>query len=179
MILSKKLRTVLLLALVFSVVFLAAFLGILSTQSSNSTPSSQAVVINDGMDFRLGPPPNATNVPLDTTITVEALASAALNDLHITPEVPIARIASATTGPLTYLNVFYPAELLKPSISYNVSVTVMDSPVSWVFTTTDEPFKPSISFLLATNAFWIALLTATSITVIAGLAVWFREKRRK
>jgi len=64
MILSKKLRAVLLLAMVFLVVFLGAFLGILSTQSSNSTPSSQAVVINEGMDFSLGPPPNAPNIPL-------------------------------------------------------------------------------------------------------------------
>ena len=177
--LSKKLRAVLLFALVFSVVFLAAFLGILSTQSSNSTPSSQAMVINEGMDFSLGPPPNATNIPLDTTITVEALASAALNDLHIIPEVFIARVTSTTTGPLTYLNLFYPAELLKPSTSYNISVTIMDSPVSWVFTTTNEPFKPSISFYLAINAFWISLSTAASATVIAGLAVWVREKRRK
>ena len=177
--LLKKLRPVLLLALVFSVVFLTVFFAILLTQSPYSTPSSQAVVINGGMDFNVGPPPNATNIPLDSTVTVEALASAALNDLHVTPEVSIARVTSTTTGPLTYLSVFYPAEPLKPSTSYNVSVTIMNSPVSWVFTTTNEPFKPSISFYIAANAFWISLSTAAATTVIAGLAVWFREKRGK
>jgi hypothetical protein len=67
--------------------------------------------------------------------------------------------------------VFYPAELLKPSTSYNVSVTVMDSPVSWVFTTTDEAFKPSICYYFASNAFLISLSTVASTTVVAGLAV--------
>jgi hypothetical protein len=131
------------------------------------------------MDFSLGPPPNSTNIPLDTTITVEVLASAALNDLHLTPEVPIARVASTTTGPLTYLNVFYPAEMLKPSTSYNVSVTIMNSPVSWVFTTTNEPSKPSTSFYLSTHAFWISLSIAAIATVIADLAFWFGEKHPK
>jgi len=102
-----------------------------------------------------------------------------LKDLHITPEAPIARVASTTTGPLTYLNVFYPAEMLKPSTSYNVSVTIMNSPVSWVFTTTNEPSKPSTSFYLSTHAFWISLSIAAIATVIADLAFWFGEKHPK
>jgi hypothetical protein len=177
--LPKKLRLVLILAVVFSVAFLVAFLAILVTQSPYSTPTSQLMVIDGGMDFSLGPPPNATNVPLNTAVSVEALASAGLNDLRITPDVSIAWVGSTTTGPLTYMNLFYPSELLKPSTLYTVSVTIMNSPVSWVFTTTNEPFKPSVGFFLATNKFWISLSTAASVTVIAGLAVWFREKRQK
>jgi hypothetical protein len=177
--LPKKLRSVLILAVVFSVAFLVPFLAILVTQSPYSTPATQVVVIDGGMDFSLGPPPNATNVPLNTAVTVEALASAGLNDLRITPDVPIAWVGSTTTGPLTYLNLFYPSELLKPSTLYNVSVTIMNSPVSWVFTTTNEPFKPSISFFLATNELWISLSIAALVTVIAGLAVWFTQKRQK
>jgi hypothetical protein len=54
----------------------------------------------------------------------------------------------------------------------------MNSPVSWVFTTTNEPLKPSLSFYVSTNAFWISLLTATAATVIAGLTIWFRENAK-
>jgi hypothetical protein len=173
--LPENLRRVLILALVFSAVFLAVFLTILATQSAYSMPMSQAVTINDGLDFNLGPPPNATKVPLDTAITVDALATAALNDLQVTPHVSIARVTSTTTGPLTYVSVFYPAELLKPSTMYNVSVTVMNSPVSWIFTTTNEPFTPSMSVYIATNVVSISLSTAAAATVVAGLAIWFRR----
>jgi hypothetical protein len=173
-----KLYLVLLLAVVFVVSFLTLFLAIFFSQSAHSTPSSYGLILN-GMDISVGPPPNSTNVPLDTTITVDALASAALNDLHLAPEVPIASRYSQVTSSLTYLNTFYPAQLLKPATSYTVSVTVMNEPVSWSFTTTSEPFNPGISFCLATNALWIALSAATSATLIAGFAIWLKRKRAK
>ncbi len=175
--LSKKQHTALRLAVVFSASFLIVFLTILLTQSAYSTPSSYVSIIN-GMDITLGPPPNSTNIPLDTTITVDALASASLNDLHVTPEVNFASVTSETTGPLTYRTMFYPGKLLKPATSYNVSVTIMDVPVSWSFTTTTEPFHPGISYYLATNGLWIALSAAASATTIVGFAVWFKGKRK-
>lgn len=129
------------------------------------------------MDVFLGPPPNSVDVPLNTAITVEAVASAALDDLQITPEVPIAGVYSEVTSPLTYLNSFFPATLLRPATTYNVSVTLMDLPVSWTFTTTAEPFSPGISFYLATNIFWISLAFAVSATVIVGVTVWFKFRQ--
>ena len=176
MYLSKKLHLALRLAVVFSASFLIVFLAIFLTQSAHSTPSTYVLAV-DSMDITLGPPPNSTNIPLDTTITIDALASAALNDLHVTPEVPIASVYSEVTSPLTYLNTFYLAQLLKPATSYTVSVTIMDVPVSWSFTTTSEPFNPGISFYLATNVLWIALSVATSTTLIVGFAIWFKRNR--
>jgi hypothetical protein len=163
---------------VFVASFLTVFLAIFFSQSAHSTPSSYGLVLNS-MDISVGPPPNSTNVPLDTTITVDALASAALNDLHLTPEVPIGRRYSEVTSPLTYLNTFYPAQLLKPATSYTVSVTILNEPFSWSFTTTSEPFNPGISFHLATNVLWIALSAAASATIIAGFAIWFKRKKVK
>src|SRR4030042_2768976 len=98
-----KLYLPLLLLVVFVASFLTVFLAIFFSQSAHSTPSSYGLVLK-GMDISVGPPPNSTNIPLDTTITVDALASAALNDLHLAPEVPIARVYSEVTSPLTYLN---------------------------------------------------------------------------
>ena len=174
--LSKKIRMALILAAVFSVSFLAAYLAIFLTQSGHSTPSSYLSTVNS-MDIGLGPPPNATNVPLNTAITVEAVASAALNDLRLTPEVSIARVYSEASSSLTYLNTFYPATLLQPATTYNVSVTILDMPVSWTFTTTSEPFHPDMNYYLATNVLWISLVFAAGATLVVGIAVWFRFRR--
>jgi len=129
------------------------------------------------MDLTLGPPPNATDIPLDTTITVDALASAALNDLHLNPPVPFAREYSESSSPLTYQTTFYPAKPLEPATNYTVDVTILGAPVSWSFTTTSESFKPGISFLLASNALWIGLSAAALATTIIGFAVWFRRRK--
>jgi hypothetical protein len=172
---NSKVHLALRLAAVFAASFLTVFLVIFFTQSTYSTPSSYVSVIND-MDITVGPPPNSTNIPLDTTITVDALASASLNDLHLTPEVPIASRYSQVTSSVTYINTFYPAEPLEPATPYTVSVTVLNEPLSWSFTTTSEPFSPNISYILATNVLWISLSAATSATLIAGFAIWLKKK---
>jgi hypothetical protein len=138
--LSMKLRAVLLLAVVFSVTFLFVFFAIFLTQSAYSTPS-QYVLIVDSMEVTLGPAPNATNVPLDTTITVDTLNFADLSDLHVTPKVSFAGVTSENSGSLSSLRTYYPAQPLKPATAYNVSVAIEAVPVSWSFTTTSEPFN--------------------------------------
>ncbi len=173
---NTAVRMFLVLAAVFVITFIATYLSIFFTQSGHSMPSSYLLQINN-MDIALGPPPNSTNIPLDTAVTVEAVASAALNDLHLTPEVPIGRVYSEATSPLTYLNLFYPATLLMPGTTYIVSVTIMDEPVSWVFTTTDLPFEPGTNYFLATNVLWISGTSAISLTAIIGYVVWFKFRR--
>jgi ABC-type oligopeptide transport system substrate-binding subunit len=171
---SKKMRTAFVLAAVFASTFLTVFLVISSTQSAYSTPDTYVSVVN-GMDITIGPKPTATDVPLDTTITVDAFSFATLNDLHMTPEVPIVSVAVEVSGPLSYKQTFYPAQLLKPATSYTASVTIRDAPVTWSFTTTSEPYHPTISFYIATYAPWIALATATATTLLAA-AIWHKKK---
>jgi hypothetical protein len=174
--LSKKMRAALILAAVFVYKFLTVFLVISSTQSAHSTPDFY-VSEADGMTVTIGPKPNATDVPLDTTITIDALSSAALDDLRMAPEVPIASVAIEVSGPMSYKQTFYPAQLLKPATSYTVSVTVRDMPVSWSFTTTSELYYPTISFYLATYVLWIAFATAIATTLLVDLAIWYRKKQ--
>ncbi len=175
--LSKKQYVGLFLALTFFASFFLVFIGILLTQSAYSSPSSRLSIINE-MDITMGPPPNSTNIPLDTTITVDTLATASLSDLHVVPEVNFASITSGTTGPLTYRTTFYPDAMLKTSTLYNVSVTIMGTPVSWSFTTTAQPFHPGISYLLATNRLWIALAVAASTAAIVGFVLWLKGKKK-
>jgi len=174
--LSKKLLAALILAAVFASTFLTVFLVISLTQSAYSTPDNYVSAV-DSMDITIGPTPNSTDVSLDTTITIDALSSATVNDLHTAPEVPIALVTSEVSGPLSYKLTFYPAQLLKPATSYTVSVTIKDVPVSWSFTTTSEPYHPTINFYLATYALWIALSAAVATTSIVGFAIWYRKKR--
>jgi hypothetical protein len=175
--LSKKQHTAFFLAGILLASFLIVFLTIFLTQSAYFTPSSDTLVIN-GMDIALGPPPNSTDIPLDSTITVDALASASYNDLHVTPQVTFASVTSETTGPLTYRTTFHPDKLLQPATSYTVSVTIMNTPVSWSFTTAPEPFNPRIGYYLASNALWISVSVAAAATAIGGLVVWFKERKR-
>ncbi len=175
--LYRKQHNALCLAAVFSASFLIVFLTIFLTQSAYSIPSSYTLVFN-GMDITVGPPPNSTRIPIDTAITVDALASASYNDLHIAPTVNFASVTSETTGPLTYRTTFNPDTLLKPGTSYTVSVTIMNVPVSWSFTTAPEPFSPRISYYLATNVLGISLSAAAAATAIVGFAVWCKERKR-
>jgi hypothetical protein len=174
--LSKKLHVTLILVVVFVLTFLTLFLVISNTQSAYSTPGSYASAVND-MTITIGPKPNSTDVPLDTTITIDALSSATLNDLHMAPDVTIALVTSEVSGPLSYKLTFYPAQLLEPATSYTVSVTIKNVPVSWSFTTTSEPYNPTVSFYIATYVLWIAFSAATATTLLVGLAIWYRKKR--
>lgn len=174
--LSKKLHVTLILVVVFVLTFLTVFLVISNTQSAYSTPDNYASGVN-GMTITIGPSPNSTDVSLDTTITIDALSSVTLNDLHMAPDVPIALVTSEVSGPLSYKLTFYPARLLEPATSYTVSVTIKDVLVSWSFTTTSEPYHPTISFYLATYALWIAFATAIATISLVGLAIWYRKKR--
>jgi len=171
---SKREILVLRFATIFAITFLIVFLSITLTQSAYSTPISFSSTIN-GMEITVGPPPNSTNIPLDTTITVDAFASASLEDLRMTPEVKFSNIYSETTGPLTYKTTFCPAKPLEPSSVYTISVTIIQTPLTWSFTTTNEPFESQTHHFLASNGLWIALLIATATTIILGLITWFRR----
>ena len=172
--LSKKLHVASILAPVFVLTFLTLFLVISLTQSAYSTPDNYVSAV-DSMDITIGPTPNSTDVPLDTTITIDALSAATISDLHIAPEVAIALVANEVSGPLSYKQTFYPAQLLEPATYYTVSVTIKDVPFSWSFTTTSEPYHPTISFYLATYALWIALSAAVTTTSIVGFAIWHKK----
>ena len=161
---------------VFALTFLSVFLVISLTQSAYSIPEHYASGVN-GMTITIGPKPNSTDVPLDTTITIDALSAATLNDLHMAPEVPINSVAIEVSGPLSYKQTFYPAQLLKPATSYTVSLTIRNIPVSWSFTTTSELYHPTISFYLATYVLWIAFSTAIATTLLVHLAIWYKKKR--
>jgi hypothetical protein len=176
--LSGKTVKIVLMAAVFPIVFLAVFSSITLTQSPYSSPVPSVLIVN-GMDITVGPAPNATQVPLVTAITIDALASASLSDLQVYPQTSITTWSSETTGPLTYKTIFLPSEPLKPATTYTITVTIVNAPATWSFTTTAEPFKPTLSYTLSTQALWISLASATGAVAVAGFTVWALKKRQK
>jgi hypothetical protein len=91
--------------------------------------------------------------------------------------VPIVLVATEVSGPLSYQQTVYPAQLLKPATAYTVSVKISDVPVMWSYTTTSEPYHPTISFYIATYVLWIAFSTAAATTLLVGLVVRYRKKQ--
>ena len=172
--LSSNMHAALILVAVFALTFIIVFIVILSTQSAYSTPDTYLTAVQ-GMDITIGPKPNATDIPLDTTITLDTFSAATLNDLQTTPNFSIANIAVEVSGPISYKQTFYPAQLLEPDTTYTVSVTVRDAPVSWSFTTTSQPYQPTTSFYLNTYAPWIALAAAAIMTLLVGSSIWRKK----
>ena len=170
----KNKRFFFILIVIFALSFFIAFLLISLTQSAYSTPSQTTIIFNQ-MSITLGPAPNSTNIPLDTTISVDTIASASLTDLYTIPDEKFGHITSYATGPLTYETRYYPGQPLKPDTSYNISVTIFDNPVTWTFTTTSQPFTPELNYYLAKNNVLFTLLTATIITSISGFFIWLRK----
>ena len=171
---SKNKRLFFIFIVIFAISFSTLFLLISITQSAYSIPSQTTIMVNQ-MSITLGPAPNSTNIPLETAITVDTIASASLNDLIIIPDEKFDHITSYATGPITYETRYYPAQPLKPATSYNMSITIFDNPVTWTFTTTSQPFTPEINYYLAKNNVLIILLTATIITSISGFFIWLRK----
>ena len=76
------------------------FLLISFTQSAYSTPTKTNSIFNQ-MSIALGPPHNSTNILLDTSISIDTVASVSLNDLNIIPDLTIDYITSYVTELLT------------------------------------------------------------------------------
>ena len=173
----KKILGLLLLLVVFVVLFLTVYLWVTSTDYGYSMPSWGLSPVSFDIGVSLGPKPNATGVALDTTIRIYTMRDTTVKDLRLTPEVPIARTSEEIGYVPAYgMYTFYPAEPLKPATTYDVSVFIMRETVSWSFTTTSEPLQSEISFFIANNVFWVALLVATAGTSVIGVLVWIKRR---
>lgn len=164
----------LLITTIFLVSFLIVYMTISITQSTYSKPDKKATKF-ETITIAVGPPPNSTEISLDTAIIIDTVASATLYNLQITPETPISHIESIISGPITCEHIIYPAKFLESATTYIVSVNILDVPVLWTFTTTSDSFDPGIGFYLAKNVLLISLTLAVLITIILGLIILFKK----
>ena len=173
---SRKLQLIIGFIIVFLTSFVGTYFSITLTQSPYSTPSKGLLQIGE-ISVSVGPQPNSINISLDTAIIIDTVASAQIENLNITPEIPILYETSSTSGSITYENVFYPKDSLQPSTSYEVSATIFNNSISWTFTTSSNEFQPTISYQLIKNVILISCLSGIIALVIFNLRIWYKNKR--
>ncbi len=110
------------------------------------------------------PPSNATDVPLNTTLTIKWQNAPLLTELNLTPKIQIANVTkNFGSDGVTYIYEF--AEQLQPNTVYNVTLVYGEENntqiKTWSFTTTSAPSLISSSLVGATGATAFAVVALT------------------
>ncbi|MGA2682884.1 MAG: Ig-like domain-containing protein [Candidatus Bathyarchaeia archaeon] len=192
---SRKLVYALILVAVFLVSYAAAFFVISLTPYGRysarvySTPKTAPTEWDNSSYWGgewayqliyLGPETGATNVPRDTSIMIDGPRPVAPVNVSFSPALPIAKesyVLSSGFSPPSSVQTVYPAGLLQPNTTYNVSATVAGTPSWWTFTTSSGPSQLTFVYPLASYDTWVALTVAILVTTIVFVSL-FIEKRR-
>jgi hypothetical protein len=101
-----------------------------------------------------------------------------VENLRISPEIPIATITDKFYPVASEEILVYSAELLQPNTTYNVSAIVAGTPSWWVFTTSSEPSQFTSATSLHTNNTWVAVASVVAVTSAAILIILLKKKAR-
>lgn len=123
----------------------------------------------------LSPKPGAINVPRDSAIWIDEPRPVTVQNISISPEVPIAKITDQHYEPPSADIMVYPAGLLQPNTTYNITAVVADTPSWWIFATSSEPNEAAFGTMLSHNNVWIAFGIAFAITVIVSVTMVKRK----
>ena len=113
----------------------------------------------------LGPRPGATNVSLNTVINVYQPRPVSV-EIQVDPEITFAKIENKHDPPASLDTIFYPAELLQPNTTYNVSGSIMGYSAWWTFTTASSFSQPEYENILTPYAWLIAIAVSITATII-------------
>jgi hypothetical protein len=184
----RRLRLVIVLSTVFLASLLAAFLAVYLIPSPlfhdrlYSIPESHwGSELIEGIGNHIGPPLNATDVPLDTVVFLSLMrtSKSEVLQLFMSPEVVVLRQVFEFSFPASGAFIWYFAEPLKPATTYNATIIWHDIPVTWNFTTTDKPFSPRYEAFPNQFGQQIAVLAAVSTTIVAGLLIYFKIRKHQ
>jgi len=125
----------------------------------------------------IGPASNATNVPLDTAIVIDQMRPFFVGELQLLPEAPIARRVDEYHGLASRAAIFYFSEPLKPATTYNATIFLKSTSISWNFTTTAEPYYPRYEALPSGLGIFVAVTISAVVTSVVGLTVWKKKQR--
>ena len=149
---------------------------------SNSTQGGDALGDVDNFAYVgvfIRPRPGATNVSLDTLIFVDQTRPVSV-DLQINPETPMAQIKEEDVGHASRITIFYPAELLKPATTYNVSGSIMGLSAWWTFTTANSVIpQTEYDLFVSPYTWWIVVIAAIMTTTIFAKLIWHSTPHTK
>lgn len=135
--------------------------------------SSQEIYLY-GIGNHIGPPLNATDVPLDTVVYISFMRTQKVSQLQISPEAPILREEFEASYPASGAYIWHFAEPLKPATTYNATIIWHDIPITWNFTTTDKPFQPRYETFPNQQGQVIAVSTAFVSSILTVPLIWKR-----
>jgi N-acetylneuraminic acid mutarotase len=129
------------------------------------------------------PTPNATDVPLNTNISIDFGRRPQICELNLTPNVPISERTFEAGDFWGGTYIFHLSEQLQPQTTYTVEITFgqenSTSTRTWNFTT--EVPTPIADRGFETEDYTITIIIYTSIFTVAavGTLFYFKKKRRK
>jgi hypothetical protein len=192
---SRKLVTALILVIVFLVSYVAAFFVISFTPfghiSTRQYSNPQTFAVGDSnYSSSIGGawqeqllsvyPVGASNVPRDTSIVIVAPRPVRVFNISFSPSVTISKdnfVGSPWYSPPSSIQTIYPASLLAPNTTYNVTATVAGAQSWFTFTTSSGPSKLTFVYPLASYDTWVALTAAIMATSIALVELLFERKK--
>ena len=124
-------------------------------------------------------PAGASNVPRDTSIVIVAPRPVRVFNISFSPSVTIAEdnfVESSRYSPPSSVQTVYPASLLQPNTTYNVSATVADTPSWFTFTTSSGPSQFTFVYPLASYDTWVPLIGAILVTSIVSYYLLQKER---
>ena len=134
------------------------------------------------------PTPGARNVSCDTTIVISTARPERVWNISLSPNVAIAKdsyVLSSGFSPPSSVQTVYPAGLLQPNTTYNVTGIVgggwngqVNLPSWWIFTTSYGPSQLAFVYPLAYYDIWVALTVAILVMSIASVALFNRKNRQ-
>ncbi len=178
----KTLHVVMILVAVFSVSFLAIFLAMYLIPSpyfherAHSMPAHYWISPETTAGLIIGPALNATNVPLDTTIVIDQMRPIYVGELQLSPEASIARRVDEHSGLAGRCTIFYFSEPLNTATTYNATIFLKNTAISWNFTTTAELYYPRYEALPSGLGISAAVTVSAVVTLIVGLIIWTKRK---
>ena len=128
----------------------------------------------------LGPAAGSVNVSRDTVLVINEPRPVRVENITFTPQVEIAERLDEHFPVASAKITVFPAGLLKPNTTYNVTATIGDNLVWWSFTTGTEPQQQPITANTSMQtAIWYAFGAAALITLLtAACIVLFLRKRK-
>ena len=104
-------------------------------------------------------------------------------DLHLIPKISMYDIKEEDGGLGAGSTTYYPAQLLQPETTYNVSGSIAGLSVWWTFTTgSSVTYQSKYDFIFSPHTWWIAIIIASVSTLIYATTIWksnFRNKLTK
>ena len=133
-------------------------------------------------DLSIGPAAGTRNVARNTVLVINEPRPVRVENITFNPPAAIAERLDEPFPVASAKITVFPAELLEPNTTYNITAIIGNELVWWSFTTGTEPQQQLNTVNTSTQtAMWYALAVATITTsVIAGcIALFLRHKRRQ